>query len=73
MGTPKKAFREPLEWRAGSVIMPTRLLRVLVPSTPRGAVLAICGAAVFLVVETLLVVLLKQVDPSDPASVLLAC
>ena len=52
--------------------MRTRLLRVLVPSTPRGAVLAICAAAVFLVVETLLVVLLKQVDPSDPAGVLFA-
>ena len=52
--------------------MPSRLLRALVPSTPRGAVLAICAAAVFLVVETLLVVLLKQVDPSDPASVLFA-
>ena len=52
--------------------MPTRLLRVLVPSTPRGAVLAICGAAVFLVVETVLVVLLKQVDPSDPVGVLFA-
>lgn len=49
-----------------------RLLRVLVPSTPRGAVLAICGAAVFLVVETVLVVLLKQVDPSDPVGVLFA-
>ena len=72
MGTPKKGFRKPLEWRAGSVIDPTRLLRVLVPSTPRGAVLAICAAAVFLVVETLLVVLLKQVDPSDPAGVLFA-
>ena len=54
------------------MINPTRLLRALVPSTPRGAVLAICAAAVFLVVETLLVVLLKQVDPSDPASVLFA-
>jgi signal transduction histidine kinase len=52
--------------------MPTRLLRVLVPSTPRGAALAICGAAVFLVVETVLVVLLKQVDPADPAGVLFA-
>ena len=52
--------------------MPTRLLRVLVPSTPRGAVLAICGAAVFLVVETVLVVLLKQVDPADPVGVVFA-
>ena len=52
--------------------MPTRLLRVLVPSTPRGAVLAICAAAVFLVVETVLVVLLKQVDPADPVGVLYA-
>ena len=42
--------------------MLTRPLRVLVPSTPRGAVLAICAAVVFLVVETVLVVLLKQVD-----------
>jgi signal transduction histidine kinase len=54
------------------VIMPTRLLRVLVPSTPRGAVLAICGAAVFLVVETVLVVLLKQVDPADPVGAVYA-
>jgi signal transduction histidine kinase len=52
--------------------MPSRLLRALVPSTPRGAVLAICAAAVFLVVETVLVVLLKQVDPSDPVGVLFA-
>ena len=52
--------------------MPTRLLRVLVPSTPRGAVLAICGAAVFLVVETVLVVLLKQVDPADPVGAVYA-
>jgi signal transduction histidine kinase len=65
-------FRRPLEWRAGSVIMPSRLLRALLPSTPRGAGLAICAAAVFLLVETLLVVLLKQVDPSDPAGVLFA-
>jgi signal transduction histidine kinase len=55
------------------VINPTRLLNVLVPSTPRGAVLAICAAAVFLFVEILLVVLLKQVDPSDPVGVLFAC
>ena len=49
--------------------MLTRLLRVLVPSTPRGAVLAICAAAVFLVVETVLVVLLRRVDPADPVGV----
>ena len=54
------------------MINPFRLLRALVPSTARGAGLAICAAAVFLVVETLLVVLLKQVDPSDPASVYFA-
>lgn len=54
------------------MINPTRLLRVLVPSTPRGAVLAICAAAVFLFVEIFLVVLLKQVDPSDPVGVLFA-
>jgi signal transduction histidine kinase len=52
--------------------MSTRLLRVLVPSTARGAVLAVCSAAVFLVVETALVVLLKQVDPSDPVGVVYA-
>lgn len=52
--------------------MSSRLLRALLPSTPRGAGLAIGAAAVFLVVEILLVVLLKQVDPSDPAGVLFA-
>jgi signal transduction histidine kinase len=71
-GNSEEGLPQALEWRAGAVIDPTRLLRVLVPSTPRGAVLAICAAAAFLVVETLLVVLLKQVDPSDPASVLFA-
>jgi signal transduction histidine kinase len=50
----------------------TRLLRVLVPSTLRGAVLAICAAAVFLVVETVLVVLLRRVDPADPVGVVYA-
>jgi signal transduction histidine kinase len=54
------------------VTTPARLLRVLAPSTPRGAVLAICAAAVFLVVETVLVVLLKQVDPADPVGILYA-
>jgi signal transduction histidine kinase len=42
------------------------------PSTPRGAVLAICAAAVFLVVETVLVILLKQVDPGSPVGVVYA-
>jgi signal transduction histidine kinase len=50
-------------------MMPTRLLRLVVPSTPRGAALAILAAAVFLVLETVLVILLKQVDPVDPAGV----
>ncbi len=54
------------------MIVRTRLLRVLRPSTPRGAVLAICAAAVFLVVETVLVVLLKQVDPADPVGAVYA-
>jgi signal transduction histidine kinase len=34
-----------------------------------GPVLAICAAAVFIVVETVLVVLLKQVDPGSPVGV----
>jgi signal transduction histidine kinase len=49
-----------------------RLVRPLLPSTPRGAVLAICAAAVFLVVETVLVILLKQVDPASPVGVVYA-
>jgi signal transduction histidine kinase len=53
-------------------MMRTRLPRSLMPSTPRGAVLAIGAAAFFLVLETVLVILLKQVDPSDPVSVLWA-
>jgi hypothetical protein len=43
-------------------MMPTRLLRLVVPSTPRGAGLAILAAAIFLVLETVLVILLKRVD-----------
>ena len=61
-GLRKTALRKPLEGRAGPVNIPDRLGRLLLPSTPRGAVLAICAAAVFLVVETVLVILLKQVD-----------
>jgi signal transduction histidine kinase len=49
-----------------------RLARLLLPATPRGAVLAICAAAVFLVVETVLVILLKQVDPASPVGVVYA-
>ena len=52
--------------------IPTRPMRVLVPATPRGAVLAICAAVVFLIVESLLVVLLKQVQPASPLGVLYA-
>jgi signal transduction histidine kinase len=54
------------------VNIPKRLVRLLLPSTPRGAVLAICAAAVFLVVETVLVILLKQVDPGSPVGVVYA-
>jgi signal transduction histidine kinase len=53
-------------------MMPTRLLRLVVPSTPRGAGLAILAAAIFLVLETVLVILLKQVDPVDPVGVVYA-
>jgi multidrug transporter EmrE-like cation transporter len=52
--------------------IPTRVVRLLLPSTRRGAVLAICAAAVFLVVETVLVILLKQVEPSSPVGVVYA-
>ena len=55
-----------------SVMLPTRLLRLVVPSTPRGAGLAILAAAIFLVLETVLVILLKQVDPVDPVGVVYA-
>jgi signal transduction histidine kinase len=54
------------------VNIPERVVRLLLPSTPRGAVLAICAAAVFLVVETVLVILLKQVDPASPVGVVYA-
>ncbi len=54
------------------MINPTRLLRVLVPSTPRGAVLAICAAMVFLVVEILLVVLSNKSTLPIPAGVVFA-
>jgi signal transduction histidine kinase len=53
-------------------MIPTRLLRLVVPSTPRGAGLAILAAAIFLVLETVLVILLKQVDPVDPVGVVYA-
>ncbi len=53
-------------------MLPTRLLRLVVPSTPRGAGLAILAAAIFLVLETVLVILLKQVDPVDPVGVVYA-
>jgi signal transduction histidine kinase len=49
-----------------------RLVRPLLPSTPRGAVLAICAAAGFLVVETVLVILLKQVEPGSPVGAVYA-
>ena len=52
--------------------IPKRVVRLLLPSTRRGAVLAICAAAVFLVVETVLVILLKQVEPSSPVGVVYA-
>ena len=53
-------------------MMLTRLTRLVVPSTPRGAGLAILAAAIFLVLETVLVILLKQVDPVDPVGVVYA-
>ena len=54
------------------MIRPTRLLRPVVPSTRRGAGLAILAAAIFFVLETVLVILLKQVDPVDPVGVVYA-
>jgi signal transduction histidine kinase len=53
-------------------MMPTRLLRLVVPSTRRGAGLAILAAAIFFVLEAVLVILLKQVDPVDPVGVVYA-
>jgi len=55
-----------------SVNFPQRLIHLLLPPTPRGAVLAICTAAVFLVVETVLVILLEQADPRSPVGVVYA-
>jgi signal transduction histidine kinase len=54
------------------MIAPARVLRALMPSTPRNAVLTICGAFLFLVVEAVLVILLKQVEPADPIGILYA-
>jgi hypothetical protein len=51
--------------------LPERVVRLLLQSTPRGAVLAICAAAVF-VVETVLVILRKQVEPGSPAGAVYA-
>jgi len=49
--------RKPFERRGGSMNIPKRVVRLLSLSTRRGAVLAISAAAVFLVVETVLVIL----------------
>lgn len=68
----EEAFRGLLRSRGGPVVTPTGLVRLMVPSKPRGAGLAILVALVFFVVETVLVILLKQVDPRDPVGVLYA-
>ena len=51
---------------------PNRLVRLLLATAPRGVVLAICAAAVFLVVGTVLVILLKEADPGSPVGVVYA-
>jgi signal transduction histidine kinase len=52
--------------------MPEKLAASSPDATPRGAGLAILAAAIFLVLETVLVILLKQVDPVDPVGVVYA-
>jgi signal transduction histidine kinase len=69
---PEKLSASSPDVGGGSVIRPTRLLRLVVPSTRRGAGLAILAAAIFFVLETVLVILLKQVDPVDPVGVVYA-
>jgi signal transduction histidine kinase len=69
---PEKLSASSPDAGGGSVIRPTRLLRLVVPSTRRGAGLAILAAAIFFVLETVLVILLKQVDPVDPVGVVYA-
>jgi signal transduction histidine kinase len=69
---PEKLSASSPDAGGGSVMMPTRLLRLVVPSTRRGAGLAILAAAIFFVLEAVLVILLKQVDPVDPVGVVYA-